>query len=500
MRGYKLFCIIFFFFISLFYSVNAYSEDIEESIKELQNRLMELEMKLNQMKQQQKEQALESRVLKMEKELSPFMKPNTFRVYWKDHLTFETPNKEFKLKIVGRIQNDWTWQSANQSFEDAFRKGFGDEKAFEDGTEFRRTWFGIDGAIYEKIIFHGEWDFTDGDTDFIDVYMGIKDVPYLGHIMIGHFWEPFSLEDMTPNIYITFMERSHVATAFAPDRNTGIKFYNTLLNDRIHWSFGVFRNTNSFGDSSNGKNSSTSDDGEYDITARITGLPWYEEDGRKLLHLGLAVSRRSPHEDQKRYSDRPPVHQTTTFVDTGTKDKNGLDVFYDKIYLLGTEAALVYGPLSIQSEWAIAMNDRTGKGKVNFTSDDDVDFTSWYIYASYFLTGEHREYNKSTGTFGGITPRDNFYDKKTGYGLGAWEAAIRYADIDLDDSGIKGGELDDITLGLNWYLNKNTRLMLNYVTADLDRKITYIDPDRAVQRRFKNGDYHAFMMRFQLFW
>ncbi len=53
-------------------------------------------------------------------------------------------------------------------------------------------------------------------------------------------------------------------------------------------------------------------------------------------------------------------------------------------------------------------------------------------------------------------------------GSGAWEVAARISSLDLDDDGTDGGELDDLTFGVNWYLNPNTRLMLDYILADLD--------------------------------
>ena len=39
--------------------------------------------------------------------------------------------------------------------------------------------------------------------------------------------------------------------------------------------------------------------------------------------------------------------------------------------------------------------------------------------------------------------------------------------LDLSDAAISGGEIDDFTLAVNWYLNPVTRLQINYVTADL---------------------------------
>ena len=102
-----------------------------------------------------------------------------------------------------------------------------------------------------------------------------------------------------------------------------------------------------------------------------------------------------------------------------------------------------------------------------------------YIQGSYFLTGEKRNYKTSSGAFDRVKPKENF---RFGGGPGAWEAAVRYSSIDLDDSGVSGGELKDITVGLNWYLNPNTRIMWDYIRADLDDV----------------GDANLFLMRFQV--
>ena len=77
----------------------------------------------------------------------------------------------------------------------------------------------------------------------------------------------------------------------------------------------------------------------------------------------------------------------------------------------------------------------------------------------------------------------------------------RYNDIDLEDASVNGGELDNITVGVNWYLNTNARVMVNYFTADLEREIFYSDPagsDRI--KRFYDGDYDGVAMRFQVYW
>jgi phosphate-selective porin OprO/OprP len=54
------------------------------------------------------------------------------------------------------------------------------------------------------------------------------------------------------------------------------------------------------------------------------------------------------------------------------------------------------------------------------------------------------------------------------YGPGAWQAACRLSQVDLDDGSIAGGNLIDVTLGLNWYLNTYLRVTTNYIHAFSD--------------------------------
>jgi phosphate-selective porin OprO/OprP len=94
----------------------------------------------------------------------------------------------------------------------------------------------------------------------------------------------------------------------------------------------------------------------------------------------------------------------------------------------------------------------------------DPSFNGWYVYGSYFLTGEQRPYEASEGTFGRVKPK-SIVGKG---GHGAWELAARYSSIDLTDSGIEGGKEDDLTLGVNWYATPNIRFMGNYIYASTD--------------------------------
>ena len=249
------------------------------------------------------------------------------------------------------------------------------------------------------------------------------------------------MEELASSKYIIFMERA-LPNIFAPSRNTGFMLHNTASDERITTAIGVFKSTDDYGENV--------DDSGYNITGRVTALPLYENKGANLLHLGAAYSYRNP-DDSIRYRQRPEAHLTDRFVDTGT-------FAGDQVDLVGLEAAWVNGPLSLQGEYMMASADRLGGGS-------DVEFDGYYVQASYFLTGEHRKYKTTKGAFSRIKPEENY---NAAGGSGAWEIKARYSGLDLSDSDITGGELNNITAGLNWYLNPNTRIMWDYVHADKD--------------------------------
>ncbi len=358
--------------------------------------------------------------------------PETFRVFWKSGLNMVSADGNFKLKIGGRLMADRVWISGDEAVEQA-------TDVLTGGDEFRRARLYMSGDIYSNVNYKVQYDFAGGDADFKDVWVGVKNLPW-GGVKGGHFKEPMGLEELTSSKYITFMERS-LANALVPSRNMGTMFYNTELDDRLTWAIGGFVDTDDF--------ATRSGEGDYSITARVTGLPIYEDKGEKLLHLGLSYSHRNVPDDELRFRARPEVHIGPRFVNT--------DHFAaDRVDDVGVELACVWGPFSLQSEYLYA--------KASALEGEDPSFQGFYVFASYFLTGEHRPYKTSAAAFDRVKPKKNF----GAGGAGAWELAARYSRLDLTDAAIEGGELDNFTVGLNWYLNPNTRVMLNYVRSDLD--------------------------------
>jgi phosphate-selective porin OprO/OprP len=140
----------------------------------------------------------------------------------------------------------------------------------------------------------------------------------------------------------------------------------------------------------------------------------------------------------------------------------------DSTGVLGTELFYVCGPFSLQAEWAWAQaNSALVAGNVSNRS-----FNGGYVQTSYFLTGEHRSYDRRLGRLGSNYldgPTTNFWltrDEEGGLnvGRGAWEIAARYSYLNLNDGPVMGGVMNGLELALNWYLTPNVKVQFEYMT------------------------------------
>lgn len=442
-----------------------------EMVKRLESRVEDLEKRLDAQESDKDSEVPVPPVASP----SPEKSPEDMRVYWKGGVRLESEDGRFKLRMGGRIHQDWAWFRQD----DRLTRAFGNS---QDGTEFRRARLFLSGLLYDTVSFKAEYDFAGGDSDFKDVYMAMSDVPVVGTIRVGHYKEPFGLDELISDNAITFLERP-LLSVFVPSRNTGVMVRNTAIQQRMTWAAGVFRTTDDYGNGS--------DDGDYSLTARVTGLPWYAAEGQRLLHLGVAYSHR-PRNGAMRLRARPEAHLSEfRYVDTGTFESEDVD-------LLGFEAALKWGAFSLQGEYVRAGVDSVRRTAfTNFSLRDGVhsEFDGYYVAASHLLTGEERSYDRSKGVFGRVHPTRNF-SLKEGGGWGAWEVALRYSHLDLSDGYLQGGSETNWTAGLNWYLNPHARVMLNYTHG----AITQAGPPLSGGWRGRGyeGDIDILQTRFQV--
>lgn len=448
---------------------------------QLEQRIAELEAQLENVMTQMQTNAtaqttLESRIAELQTSMDSH-DGNDMSMYWKNGIRFDSNNKQFKFKLGGRLMNDYAWFDADSNAEDYYG-----DRAFQTGSEFRRARLYLAGTIYGNVGFKAEYDFAGGDADFKDVYIAYK-TPY-GTWTAGHQYEPFGLEVQTSSKYITFMERS-LAAGMAPERNTGLKLNSDLADGQWQWAVGVFRDTDDYGDDSNALGA-----GEWNFSGRVAGVAWEDEDAEQttMLAVGASASLRkgtddivnssfaTPYKDDfGRVRLRGAQHIGPRFVDTG---RFAVD---DDTKMWGIDGAFVMGPLHAQAEYVTQDWDTAG---------GSADLDAWAVQCGYFLTGETRNYSGSKANWDRTSPTSN-WGAEEGDGLGALEAAVRYDTADLNDGPLQGGEIDQWTFGLNWYLNPNTRIMWNYSMVDVS--------NLATGTRFDGkGDIDIFQMRFQI--
>ena len=343
-----------------------------------------------------------------------------FTAKWGNGYKLYSSDGIHSLKFGGRIMTDYAiWDNGSETF---------------SGTEFRRIRFFNSGKVYDNVKYKLQLDFAGGDVSIKDVYMETS-LPYFVNFKVGHFKEPFRLEALTSSKYITFMERA-LPIAFSPERNVGIMLHDSFLDDKLSIQAGLFREASS-GDDVNIED-------VRNITTRITFLPINNDEN--LLHLGAAFSSRSSSDETYSVSSRAENHLGTKLLVMDLDDVSGMN-------LMGAEMAFVMGSFSVQGEYVIN----------SVEAMEDYSFSGYYGQVSYFLTGEKRKYKNSLAGFDRVKPNKNM---KEGEGLGAFEIAVRYSSMDLSEA--HAGTLNDITVGLNWYLNPCTRLMFNYVMGTLD--------------------------------
>ena len=389
------------------------------------------------------EDALANRIKQVEQDLAKHLESEKKKK--------EEDKKKPLIKPRGRLHSDANWfhQSGNNRLQ---------INDIDDGVYARRARLGFDGSFMESTEVRLDYEMgAPGHPSLFDAYGNLLHVPFFGTMRMGQFREPFSLEAQTSSNFYTFMERAY-NTSFDPSRNWGVMFYNHNSAETLTWAVGAFRDqTNFFG-------ADVTDSGGRAFTGRMTWLAHYSEenDGDDFWEIGSSYSYRDPKNDRVNY----PVKPLNFLLETG---RNSNDTFNvpnilqlenrnaESVQLYGLETTRTLGALNLQAEYIALVMDLPGASYYSHGS---------YAQASYFLTGEHRRWNRSLGTFAPTKVSNPFLTRqgKGFQGTGAWEIALRWCDINIQ--GTPGGNAilgysSATTAGLNWYLNENVRMMFN---------------------------------------
>jgi phosphate-selective porin OprO/OprP len=359
-----------------------------------------------------------------------------WEVDWGPSPTIRSKDGRFETHLRGRLFVDGGYLDGQDGF---YRN--------DNATELRAARIGVEGKAWQDFGYRLEVDFANDDVDVTDAYIEY-DGPVIepAFVRFGQFKTPNSLEEQTSSRFITFMERAAFTDAFELDRRIGLG--GGVGGDNWAVTGGLF-----------GQNAADVASNEGYALAGRSHYAFLEPLGAdSVIHLGGSWRFRDLEndvdDDRARYRQRPFFHFTDTrSVDTGTLADAENDVF------AGPEAALVLGPFSLQAEAGHTWLQRDGGA-----SDADG-LWGGYLSASYFLTGESRNYDPEEGVFDRVRVNAPLFEG----GPGAWELGARFDYIDLNDNSaeVRGGEQYTAIAGVNWYLNNNVRFMLDYALTNV---------------------------------
>lgn len=313
---------------------------------------------------------------------------------------------------------------------------FDDPSTGESGItdlDFRRARLELAGKLGEAVRFRVDREFAGNSKGWRNVWLRLEPVDNVT-VKGGNFIVPFNSEDLQSSNTITFAERS-IASSLAPGFGLGGSV--SAYGKRWSASAGYFTDAL---DNDDGR----SVERGKGVAGRVTLLPIKSR--AAIVHLGFSGERRTfTSTESIGFSADPGSQFAPRLMSSGTIGD------LDKLTGWNGEAAVSFGPVLIQGQATGLKLDRTIGSNVNFNGQT--------IQASWLVTGGRYDYSNSQGLFDGPRMRK---------GRGVVELAARYSRLDLNDDTVVGGNGRALTVGANWYIIRNLRIMADYTDSEVD--------------------------------
>lgn len=409
---------------------------------------------------------------------------------------FELDNPNYWFKIGGRLHVDT-----------AFYDGGDHERSkFPSGSHIRRGRLTLKGGVGNNWVYKVDFDHYDqasrqlgnpGRAQFGEAFIAYNGCRNIW-VALGQVSMPYSLEGWASANETMFMENSLAVSSFAP---------NYLIGLYAEWHSDMFTLAGAIGHPQAGSRQTGdvlsnapatvpgagpagSDPGSDPLTfgARLTFSPVH--DSYTVYHAGVSYRHQYLQENANlTVFATPPVirarQSPLLFTNIPPNSVNSYNVF-------GAELAGRWGQWMISGEYIHTSVDRDG----SFNNVDDprnppgdLSYYGYYASISYVLTGETKEYDFVSGTFGRVHPKSS---------KGAWELVARHGYVKLLDNAVlaslpvpwvvpnvaapgalanvgilpnnfPGNDVNDMVgnahhtdLGVNWWINDNVRLIANY--------------------------------------
>jgi phosphate-selective porin OprO/OprP len=335
-----------------------------------------------------------------------------------------TTKDGWSFKPRGRLQVDAAGVNAPPGLAAGANKNLG------IATELRRAYLGFEGAMPGGFGYRFEADLANSAVDITDLYLTYKASPQLTFTLGQH--KPFqSMEDMTSDLFTSFMERAAFNSGFGFERRVGVSA--AYAGKQVLVQAGVFAD--------NAADLNLDSNNSYSLDGRIVFMP---KIGKGQLHLGASAHIRDFNDVSAtaRYRARPFVHTTDLrLIDTRAFSASGERAF-------GGEIAYINGRFhaTAESQWMTAIRP----GLANPT------FNGGYAELGYLLTDDATAYKG--GVYDRIRPKHALGKG----GMGAVQVNLRYNWLDLNSGAIVGGRQQVAGISALWIPTDYVRFILNY--------------------------------------
>jgi phosphate-selective porin OprO/OprP len=389
------------------------------------------------------------------------------------------------------------------------------------GAVFRRAYLGVEGRAFKDFWYElrfnagGSDGGTNGATEG-DPLLNKAVITYTGidhfHVNVGVIEPNFMFEGTTSSASLTFLERPEIDNIAADTYGAGDSRRGIEMNWQKTDTLWAGDNVNMTVAYTGGKTASLAGhnnggDEQAQLLGRISDRLW--TDGVSNLQIGASGADaiysggvNANGGGVLRLRDRPEVRvDGTRLIDTtNITAKHG--------YMYAFDAGMNFENFFVGGEYAKFEVDRAaGATTVNPGAlgtgctlngggpsstcphpKDHPSFSGWYVEGSWFITGETRQYaasalNNEVGGWQGPSAIASPFSLD-GDSWGAWELAARYSYTDLDwhkgivqdnfnasaQAGIPGGRESIVDIALNWYLNRNIRLMMDDLIVHVTRQ------------------------------
>lgn len=361
-----------------------------------------------------------------------------------------------------------------------------------DTFTLRRVEPSIQGQLTDLFSYNITPEYGGSPTSTVstDMYGEFHFSPQYFNLRIGKFKEPFSLENLQSSGSLAFVERGY-PTNLSPNRSLGLQVAGTLGNNQLVYALGVFNGAPDGGDAA-----PTDFDSHKEFVTRIFAQPWHDGSKGVLDNLGFGIAGSIAREDGG--AGLTGTNGLLPFYTTPGQNsffKYMTAVFADGPHTrISPQASYYYGGFSALAEYVLsrqAVGLTTTKPAVNVANQ------AGEVTLGYVLTGENASYS-------GIKPLHPY--SISGLGWGAFEVVARVGTLIVDKDAFSFGlagsttassvvtnaqRANSVGLGLNWYLNKNVKLVFDY------EQTSFVGGAGTVAKRTDRPDEHALLFRSQ---